>query len=123
MTIPERILKLADFDEETNGKLLVKAADNAGLDYFTSSTQWTQFGSKQEIHEHGYYSGARYERDRLLPLIKSLAEIIEKQSEALDWYALNWGCNDEKMRLKGYSMGQKVLDETEARLKELGCGE
>lgn len=71
--------------------------------------------------------GRTNENTRLLPLIKSLAQIIQMQSEALEHtrQILADHYNGEiKLSIEDYALGvaevNNVLADTQARLKELG---
>lgn len=110
-SLPERILKLAEFDYD--------AAN--------------EYKSTCSINPGGIIRGAEWQHTRLLPLIKSLAEIIEKQSEALAFYATF----SPRQHPEGYyeihiapgeggevrfgKRAREVEDEVKARLRELGC--
>lgn len=118
MTLPERILKLAEFDEneyEREAKRYTFTHENAHRDHEHLSDEQVK-SALQHL--------AKFENLRLLPLIKSLALIIEKQSEALERYC------SQQARIKTLDAYEPIewrltpageaLMLTQVRLKELG---
>lgn len=128
-SLPERILKLAEFDSAEFQRL-------ASIKDLTTEDR--------ELLE--FIRGEWNENIRLLPFIRSLAEIIEKQSEALEFYGSSeaMSCRlrsryedkpkcltgdleyfqdpaDLPMLQDGGDKARVAQADTQARLKELGC--
>jgi hypothetical protein len=80
MNLREAILAQAAFDE----RKVVDAAVATSTEYARKETQWTVFGPPAEVHEHGFYAGARFERDKLTPLLTRLVDEVEGLKAALE---------------------------------------
>lgn len=63
------------FDNEA-GLAIVKAVTESQLEYFQPKTEWSVYGEKRECYEHGFYAGARYQRERLQPILAALCEVV-----------------------------------------------
>lgn len=74
MTTTSELFKRAcEFDE----RLTVDSAVAASEEYAKPITEWTQFGPPIEVHEHGFYAGARFERDRTAKIREKVEAVVE----------------------------------------------
>lgn len=73
-SLEERLRVATCFDEEKDGPAIVEAAEKSKLEYFTPKTDWTIWGDKMEIYEHGFYAGALYQRETAKNKLKGEGE-------------------------------------------------
>lgn len=77
MTLAELYLKACEFDETKDGLAIVQAAEKSKDEYFTPKTDWTYWGDAKECYEHGYYGGAKYEREKRRHIDQAVADLIQ----------------------------------------------
>lgn len=95
------------------GAPIVTAAADAHKHY-ESPGEYTLENSKEQMHEFGFYAGAKHERDRLAPLHSALADCVG----ALSHEDSHWHHPNDEKPVRGCQACEAL-----ARLGELLGGE
>jgi hypothetical protein len=74
--LSQRLAERLEFDDETDGRAIVKGAGQSAAEYFEPKTAFTVWDAKEVCYEHGFYAGALYQRNRYAPIHAALVECV-----------------------------------------------